>query len=400
MEDPLSKFDEIFVGQIATIIHTITAEDIGKFVQLTGDDNRLHVDPVYAANTSFKKPVAHGMLGASFISTIIGTKLPGDGALWYEQSLEFLLPVHIGDTLTITAEVLKKDERSRTIELQTDISNQHRQKVTKGRAKVRVIDQLKPKVQDSTECRPIKKVALVVGGSGGIGSATCIALAEAGFDVALTYNTNSKSADSLAEIIESKGVRSGIYKCNVTNELAIIDMVENVVRRFGAITAVINCTTSSIASINFKDLVWDDFSKHLDNQISGSFSLIKAVAPIMESQKYGKVVFVGTQAIETPSASWLPYITAKGALSSFAKALAIDVAKYGIRVNIVSPGMTDTDQLADIPERVLLTTAAKTPLKRLATPQDVANAIVFLASDKSDYLTGETIRVNGGQVMI
>jgi 3-oxoacyl-[acyl-carrier protein] reductase len=146
--------------------------------------------------------------------------------------------------------------------------------------------------------------------------------------------------------------------------------------------------------------VWEDFSIHLDNQILGSFNLVNAVAPIMESNGYGKIVLIGSQAIETPSHGLIPYITAKGALSSFAKAMAIDLAKYGIRVNVVSPGMTDTKQLSGWPERVLLTTAAKTPLKRLGLPEDVANAIVFLASNNSDYLTGETIRVNGGQVML
>ena len=84
------KYGEIKVGDKATLQHKITQNDIEKFVDLTGDDNKLHIDKDYAARTSFKKPVVHGMLGASFISTIIGTKLPGDGALWFSQTLEFL----------------------------------------------------------------------------------------------------------------------------------------------------------------------------------------------------------------------------------------------------------------------------------------------------------------------
>ena len=81
----MARFDEITVGQVAELEHVVTPEDLEKFVDLTGDDNRLHVDASYAARTSFKKPVAHGMLGASFISTIIGTRLPGDGALWFAR---------------------------------------------------------------------------------------------------------------------------------------------------------------------------------------------------------------------------------------------------------------------------------------------------------------------------
>ena len=123
----MARFDEITVGQVAELEHVVTPEDLEKFVDLTGDDNRLHVDASYAARTSFKKPVAHGMLGASFISTIIGTRLPGDGALWFAQSLEFLLPVRVGDTLLVRAEVLRKIDRMNVIELQTDIFNHHRQ---------------------------------------------------------------------------------------------------------------------------------------------------------------------------------------------------------------------------------------------------------------------------------
>ena len=105
----MKKFDTIKIGDNAELIHTITETDINLFVELTGDDNKLHVDTDYAATSSFKKPIAHGMLGASFISTLIGTKLPGDGALWYAQNLEFLQPVRIGDELRITAEVIDKN---------------------------------------------------------------------------------------------------------------------------------------------------------------------------------------------------------------------------------------------------------------------------------------------------
>src|SRR6187402_1989302 len=107
----MKTYAEINVGDKETLSHKISKQDIDKFVQLTGDDNKLHVDEAFAGTTQFKKPVVHGMLGASFISTIIGTKLPGDGALWFSQTLEFLLPVRIGDDLTVVAEVIKKHDK-------------------------------------------------------------------------------------------------------------------------------------------------------------------------------------------------------------------------------------------------------------------------------------------------
>ena len=120
----------------------------------------------------------------------------------------------------------------------------------------------------------------------------------------------------------------------------------------------------------------------------------------MKNQKYGKIVFITSLATEQFPSQNIHYITAKSALNGFAKALSIDLAGFGIRVNLVSPGMTNTRLVADIPEKVKLTTAARTPLKKLAEPADVASAIKYLVSEESDFLTGETIRVNGGQFML
>lgn len=395
----MNKYDQIKIGQSAEIKHTITAEDIRKFTDLTGDDNRLHTDAAYAARTSYKKPVAHGMLGASFISTIIGTKLPGDGALWFAQNLEFLLPVRVGDTLTIRANVTKKDDRTKVIELQTDITNQHRQKVTRGTAKVKVVEQ-EPEATTEREGVHPNKVALVVGGSGGIGSAVCRALAANGFNVAIHYFSNATKANALATEIQGQGREACVCGGDISNQLEVNAMVVKTLERLGVISVLVNCATENISAIKFSALAWADFELHLNNQILGAFNLVRAIVPQMEKQKYGKVIHINSQSLETPSSDWLPYITAKGALMGFSRALAFDLAPKGIRVNMVSPGMTDTEQIADVPELVRLVTAAKTPLRRLATPSDVAKAVVFLASEQSDFLCGETIRVNGGQVMI
>jgi len=394
------KYEDIYVGAFEELIHQLTSEDVKRFVELTGDDNRLHTDASFAAKTNYKKPVAHGMLGASFISTLIGTRLPGDGALWFSQNLEFLLPVREGDTLTIRAEVIKKDDRTRVVELQTDITNQHRQKVTKGIAKVKVVEQNKITTAEKTSDQAQNKVALVIGGSGGIGSAACRALAAAGFDVAIHFYSNSDSARKLAKEIEGEGKKVQIFNCDITDHLAVNKMVDNIAQRLGSISVMVNCSTVKIAAIKFSELTWNDFQLHLNNQIQGAFNLVQAVIPYMEKNRCGKIITLDTQYVDAPEPNLLPYITAKSALRGFSRSLAYDLAPKGIQVNSVSPGMTNTDQLADVPERVRLVAAANTPLKRLSTPEDVANAIVFLASDQSSFLCGEIIRVNGGQVMV
>ena len=167
----MKKYNEINIGDSAIVVHTITDSDIEKFVELTGDDNKLHVNKEFAKKTEFKKPVVHGMLGASFISTLIGTKLPGDGALWFSQTLEFLRPVRVGDTITVQAQVISKNDKSNTIELNTEIINQNKQVVTTGISKIKVI----PLEEDintinNFEFNDRKKTVLILGASGGVGT--------------------------------------------------------------------------------------------------------------------------------------------------------------------------------------------------------------------------------------
>jgi 3-oxoacyl-[acyl-carrier protein] reductase len=393
----MSKYSDIRVGDKAEISHKLTKEDILKFVDLTGDDNKLHVDEEYAQNTFFKKPVVHGMLGASFISTVIGTKLPGDGALWFSQKLDFLLPVRVGDFLTIQAEVLEKFDRDNVIRLSTKVYNQDKQLVTDGEAKVKVVDE---EVERDTEQISLKKVALVIGATGGIGQSICKRLLDAGFSLGIHYNKNDAQAQKMVEQYSEQGHNIVKVSGDLTNESEIKEMLKQVVRKLGNITVLINSATLKTPVISFADLEWCDFEKHLNLNVKANYSLVRHISPMFTKQKYGKIIMITTQSIETPNKGWLPYITAKSALNGFSKALAMELAPFNITVNMVSPGMTDTSLVADIPQKQRLLNAAKTPLRRLATPDDIAGSVVFLTSSEADYITGETIRVNGGQVMI
>ncbi len=396
----MSCFEDIKVGDSAELVHVITSEDVEKFVALTGDDNKIHIDIEYASHTTFKKPVVHGMLGASFISTLIGTRLPGDGALWFSQSLEFILPVRVGDSITIRAEVKRKFDRENIIELQTDIFNQNHQKVTAGTAKVKIIEQVRSEIS-SSEHLSRRKIAFVVGATGGIGRAVSVQLAEDGYDVALHYFKNKRGARELEQQIISLGRKCHLCCSDITDEDQLKVSVEDIVRKFGTITVLVNCTTVKVINSNFMLLDWKVVQSHFDLNVKGAFLLAKLILPIMQNQKYGKIIHFSTQYIETtPPSELLAYVVAKSALHGFSKSLAVENAFHGITINMISPGMTDTELIADIPEKTRLMTAAKTPLRRLAKPEDIAGAVSFLASSRADYITGETIRVNGGQVML
>jgi 3-oxoacyl-[acyl-carrier protein] reductase len=394
-----NKFDSIKVGQKAEITHLITQLDVDKFIDLTGDDNKLHVDEEYASKTAFKKPVVHGMLGAGFISALIGTKLPGDGALWFAQNLEFLLPVRVGDTITAKAEVTKKIKRMQTIEMTTEIYNQNNQLVTKGTAKVKIVEEEKSTPQKDTQ-KSKKPVALVVGGTGGIGRSACLQLAQDGFDVAIHYHQNKKLAGKIKDQILASGKKAICVGADITDYDQVQHMISSIVRRFENITVLVNCATVPIPNITFANLQWRNITQQLEINLKGSFNILKCLIPLMEQSNYGKIINTITHYVDAPKPELLHYITAKSALHGFTKALAAELAPKGIRINSISPGMTDTDLLANVPEKVKLLTAAQTPLRTIAKPDDVVGAISYLASHKSDYLTGETIRVNGGQIMI
>ena len=222
------KYSEIKIGDKAEIKHKITQKDIEKFVELTGDDNKLHTDEEYSELTSLKKPVVHGMLGASFISTIIGTKLPGDGALWYSQNLEFLKSVRVGDELRITAEVVNKFDRTKTVELRTDIYNQHKQKVTAGTSKVKIVELVQIKTKEKK--RSQNKTVLVIGGTGGIGSATCVQLAKDGFNIVIHYHKNKNKAIKLKGEIEKIGRKAIIVSGDITLLDDVMKMKEKSIR--------------------------------------------------------------------------------------------------------------------------------------------------------------------------
>jgi 3-oxoacyl-[acyl-carrier protein] reductase len=271
----MTKFEKIKIGERAEIKHVVTQQDLDKFVALTGDDNKLHIDEEFAARTAFKKPVVHGMLGASFISTIIGTKLPGDGSLWFSQNLEFLLPVRIGDELTIRAEVIKKVENLQIIELQTDVLNQDKQKVTTGVAKIKIVEEEVPKVEMAPDLSNQGRLALVVGATGGIGSQTCLSLAKEGYDLFIHYHSNLEFANRLKEEVQKFKVRAELISGDIAKESDIETIVESIERKFGYLSVVINCATHKIANIKFQDLDWADLQKHFDINVKGNFHFIK-----------------------------------------------------------------------------------------------------------------------------
>jgi len=400
MED---VFNLIQIGQEEEFKHKITEKDIDKFCDLTGDDNPLHMDTSYAQETDFKDRVVHGMLSASFISTMIGTRLPGKGSLWYEQHIKFLVPVRIGDEIRIWAKVLHKSESQRIIVLQTMIYNQLGKTVIEGEAKVKVLKKNKKlEVKNHIEnMESLKGAVIISGASRGIGASTAIKLAMKGYAIIVNYYNNEKRALEVVEQIKDLGGRAMHIKANVANNEEVKSMVSVALNKFGTIDGLVNNASAPISYRSFDEITWNDFQIHLDVQIKGALNLCKSIIPHFIENKKGSIVNISSiYADNVPPAKMMHYSLSKSALISFTKSLAVEHGPLGIRVNCVSPGMTNTDMIADIPAKAKMVSKMTAPLRQLAQPEDVANTVSFLISADSKHITGETIRVCGGQIMI
>ena len=400
--DPFALLE---IGSSASIRKTISREDVEAFAALSGDFNGLHVDDEFAARTEFEQIVVHGLLHASMLSGLFGTKLPGSGALCLSHAFDFTKPVFIGDTVEAVGTVLSMDPVTRVIDVKTEIINQHGERVLDGKAKVKVL-RLAPAARplQAQRFKPMAnlltgQVALVTGASRGIGRAIADTLAAHGATVWINYNRSQGAAESLAGEIKAEGGSAFTVKADVTKDDEVTAMIDAVAQQ-GAIDILVNNAGPKIHSASFEELSWADMQAALEQIIGGVFRVTQAAVPHLK-EKRGKIVNVLAAAVLGRTAhNWLPYITAKGALLSFSKNLAQELGPSGVRVNMVSPSLVDTDLVSNIPEKMRQMTVGRTPLRRLATAEDVAGAVLFFVSPYAEFVTGDNMLVTGGEVML
>jgi 3-oxoacyl-[acyl-carrier protein] reductase len=241
----------------------------------------------------------------------------------------------------------------------------------------------------------------VVGGAGGIGRAVCQRLASDGYDVVVAYRSQEARAGELVAELEAGGVNAVAHKVDITDEGAVEALIAATIRRFGGVGVVVHSASPPIHPMSFADLEWSEIAGHLEAEVHGAFALAKACVPAMTAQGFGRIIAITSGVLDgAPTPKWTAYTVGKASLAAFARSLAVELGPTGITVNCVSPGMTDTALVGDLPEKARLILARQVPVRRLATPEDVAAAVAYLASPDADYVTGETIRVNGGQMTL
>ena len=244
----------------------------------------------------------------------------------------------------------------------------------------------------------VGKVALVTGGSRGIGRAIALKLAENGADVAINYAGNTAAAEEVKAAIEQMGRKALLIQCSVADTDGVQAMVNQVVKDLGRLDILVNNAgiTRDGLLMRMKEADWDDV---MNTNLKGVYNCSKAVMRTMMKQKSGRIVNMASVVGEMGNAGQANYAAAKAGVIGFTKSLAKEVASRGITVNAIAPGFIATDMTRVLSDDQKAEMARTIPLGRAGQPEDVANAVLFLASEGAAYITGQVLNVDGGMVM-
>ena len=241
------------------------------------------------------------------------------------------------------------------------------------------------------------KTAIITGGSRGIGKGIALVFAQHGANVAFTYSSSVESANSLEKELSNYGVKVKSYKSNAADHKESQDLVENVLEDFGSIDVLVN--NAGITKDNLlMRMGEEDFDKVIEVNLKSVFNMTKAVQRTMLKQRKGSIINMSSVVGVKGNAGQSNYAASKAGIIGFSKSIALELGSRNIRSNVIAPGFIETEMTAKLDEKTVDVWRNAIPLKRGGAPEDIANACVFLASDLSAYITGQTLNVDGGML--
>jgi len=244
----------------------------------------------------------------------------------------------------------------------------------------------------------VDKVAIVTGAGRGIGKAIAIALTREGASVIIN-DVDIQTAEKVTKEIKSLGWKALAIQADVSDSKEVNQMVQSAIKKFKRVDILVN-NAAIIKRGSIEDLNEEDWDRVMDVNLKGAFNCMKAVAGIMKKQRYGKIVNISSIAGKIGDLASAPcYGASKAGMICLAKSLARELAAYNINVNVVAPHAIKTDMSKEWSEEKRKNIIANIPLGRMGEPEDIAEAVVFLVSDKAKFITGEVLDVNGGCLM-
>jgi 3-oxoacyl-[acyl-carrier protein] reductase len=244
------------------------------------------------------------------------------------------------------------------------------------------------------------KVALVTGASRGIGAAIARDLADHDAAVVINYLQAKDKAEALQAGITEAGGRAILVQADVRDRGAVERMVATAEKELGSVDILVNNANIDFPMQPFVQLSWVDIEAKLTGELGAMVHCCQTVLPGMLAKKSGKIILISSTLSREPGYGFAAHCAAKAAVDSMARTMALELGPAGINVNVVGPGLTRTDATAGLPAAVHEQTAAHTPLRRIAEPEDISRVVMFLASEMSDYLTGQYLPANGGSFML
>lgn len=242
------------------------------------------------------------------------------------------------------------------------------------------------------------KIALVTGGSRGIGKEIALSLAKEGAVVIVNYNGSKKSAEAVVEEIIAAGGKAEGYQCNVADGAACEAMVKELIEKYGRVDILVNNAGITRDNLLMK-MSEEEFDAVIDTNLKGTFHTIRYLSRYFLKQRSGKIINISSVVGIGGNAGQANYSASKAGIIGLTKSVARELASRGINVNAVAPGMVDTEMTQVLSDSVKEEMMKQIPLKKMGNTKNIADAVVFLASDKSDYITGQVLVVDGGMTM-
>ena len=243
------------------------------------------------------------------------------------------------------------------------------------------------------------RVALVTGGSRGIGMATAMKLASEGASVAVHYSRSAEKAENVCEDIRTLGQNAIPVQADIADRDAVYAMVSKVTAALGPVELLVN-NAGDVGDMPFDELLPEHWDRIIAVNLTGPFNVLWAVKPTMIAQQFGRIVNVSSIAALAVRPNQLPYAAAKAGVIALTKSCCEPLAPHNIRINSVAPGAIATDMLSEVSPEMVEQLRSTTPLGRLGEPGEMANVIAFLLSEESSYITGSTLIASGGRILI